>query len=86
MYLIGTGVTRSLYELTAHALLFDLQVEAGASALEARALKAGTNTEAQAVDLDYARRIIEMKAYEQGKHLRLQVEAGIESLDPVAST
>jgi len=46
-HLIGTGATRSLYELTAHdrkarAFLFDMQVEASAAALEARALKAGT--------------------------------------------
>lgn len=38
MYLIGTGVTRSRYELTAHdrktrALLFDMQVEAGTESL-----------------------------------------------------
>ena len=54
MYLIGTGVSRSRYELTAHdrrtgALMFDMQVEAGAPALEAHARKAGTNTDAQAV-------------------------------------
>lgn len=92
MYLIGTGVTRSLYELTAHdrktrALLFEMQVEASAPALEARALKAGTNTDAQAVavSLDYARRIIESKAYEQGKHFRLQVNAKIESLHRMAA-
>lgn len=88
MYLIGTGATRSLYELTAHdrkthALLFDMQVEASAPALEARALiKAGTHTDAQAVAVafDYARRIIETKAYEQSKRFRLQVEARTESL------
>ncbi|HKY54396.1 MAG TPA: hypothetical protein VJM08_08830 [Anaerolineales bacterium] len=38
MYLMGTGVTRSLYELTAHdrkthALLFDIQVEAATESL-----------------------------------------------------
>lgn len=67
MYLIGTGATRSLYELTAHdrktrALLFDMAVEAGAPALEARALKAGTDTDTQAVAvaLEHARRIIEL--------------------------
>lgn len=54
MYLIGTGATRSVYELTAHnrkthAFLFDMQVEASAPALEARALKAHTNTDAQPV-------------------------------------
>ncbi|MCI0553457.1 MAG: hypothetical protein L0287_21120 [Anaerolineae bacterium] len=92
MYLIGTGATRSLYELTAHdritrALLFDMQVEAGAPALEARALKAGTNTDAQAVAiaLDYARRIIETRAYEQGKRFHLQVEAKSESLQRIAA-
>lgn len=91
MYLIGTGVTRSLYELTAHdrkthALLFDMQVEASAPALEARALKAGTDTDAQAVAvaLDYARQIIETKAYERGKRFQLQVEAENESLHRVA--
>lgn len=63
-----------------------MQVEAGAPALEARALKAGTNTNAQAVSvaLDYARQIIETKAYEQGKRFHLQIEAGTESLHPVA--
>ncbi|MDQ3007364.1 MAG: hypothetical protein M3R47_18510 [Chloroflexota bacterium] len=87
MYLIGTGVTRSLYELTAHdrktrMLLFDMQVEVSAPALEARALKTGTNTDGQAVTiaLGYARRIIETKAYERGKRFRLQVEAETESL------
>jgi hypothetical protein len=50
--MIGTGVTRSPYELTAHdrkacALLFDMQVETSAPALEARALKAGSNTDAR---------------------------------------
>ena len=92
MYLIGTGVTRSLYKLTAHdrktrALLFDMQVEASAPALEARALKAGTHTDAQAVAVafDYARRIIETKAYEQGKRFRLQVETGTESLNRIAA-
>jgi len=92
MYLIGTGVTRSLYELTAHdrktrALLFDMQVEASASALEARALKAHTNTDAQAVAvaLDYARQIIETKVYEQGKRFRLQLAAKDESLHRIVA-
>jgi hypothetical protein len=92
MYLIGTGVTRSLYELTAHdrktgALLFDMQVEASASTLEARALKARTDTDAQAVALafEYAKRIIETKAYEQGKRFQLQVEAETVSLHLVAA-
>ena len=64
-----------------------MQVEASATALEARALKAGTNTDAQAVAvaLDYARRIIETKAYEQGKRFRLQIEVGTESLYPAAA-
>ena len=92
MYLICTGVTRSLYELTAydrktHALLFDMQVEASALALEARAVKARTDTDAQAVAiaLDYARRIIETKAYQHGKRFRLQIEPGTESLHPSAA-
>lgn len=92
MYLIGTGATRSRYELTAHdrktrALLFDMQVDASAPALEARALKAGTETDAQAVTvaLEYARRIIETKAYEQSKRFRLQVEAKTESLQPISA-
>lgn len=91
MYLIGTGVTRSLHELTAHdrktrALLFDMQVEASAPALAARALKVGTNTDAQAVAvaLDYARRIVETKEYEQGERFRLQVETESESLHRIA--
>ena len=92
MYLIGTGATRSRYELTAHdrktrALLFDMQVEAGAAALEARALKAHTDTDAQAVvvALEYARRIIETKAYEQDKRFRLKIEARIELLHRIAA-
>jgi hypothetical protein len=92
MYLIGTGVTRSLYELTAHdrktgALLFDMQVEASAPALEARALKARTNIDAQAVAvaLNYARRIIETKAYEHDQRFRLQVDAKTESLRRIAT-
>jgi hypothetical protein len=41
MYLIGTGATRALYELTAHdrktkSPLFDMQVEADTPVLEAR--------------------------------------------------
>jgi hypothetical protein len=92
MYLIGTGVTRSRYELTAHdrkthAFLFDMQVDASAPALEACALKAGTETDAQAVvvALEYARRIIEARAYEQGKRFRLQVETRTESLQQISA-
>lgn|SRR5574341_147619 len=87
MYLIGTGVSQSLYELTAHdrktkALLFDMQVEASTPVLEARALKAGIYPDAEAVRVafEYARRIIETKAYEQGKRFRLQLGAATESL------
>lgn len=64
-----------------------MQVEASASALEARALKAGTDTDAQAVAvaLDYARQIIETKAYEQGKRFHLKLEAETESLYRIAA-
>jgi hypothetical protein len=92
MYLIGTGVTRSRYELTAidrssHAPLFEMQVEASASALEARALKAKTSTDAQAVSvaLGYARHIIETNAYRQVKRFQLQVGAETESLRAIAA-
>jgi len=87
MYLIGTGVTRALYELTAHdrktkVLLFDMQVEASTPVLEARAQKASIYPDAEAVKMafEYARRIIETKAYERGKRFRLQLEAATESL------
>lgn len=92
IYSIGTGVTRALYELIAHdrkthALLFDMQVEASAQALETRALKAGTHTDAQAVAIafDHARRIMETKAYEQGKRFRLQIDVKTESLGPIVA-
>jgi hypothetical protein len=91
MYLIGTGVSRSRYELTAHdrkthALLFVVQVDASAQALAVRARKAGTNTDAQAVAaaFDQARRIVETKAYEQGRRFRLQLEADAEILRHLA--
>lgn len=87
MYLIGTGVSRSRYELTAHdrkthAPLFAVQVDASAPALEARARKAGTNTDAQAVAAAFAqaRRIVETRAYEQGGRFQLQLEAEAENL------
>jgi hypothetical protein len=87
MYLIGSGVTRSRYELTAHdrttgELLFGMQVDASARALEARALKANTSNDAQAVAvaLGYARQIVETKAYGHGNRFLLEVEAGSSSL------
>ncbi len=87
MYLIGTGVTRSVYELTANdkkskALLFDIQVEADAPALEARALKAQTHTDTQAVKIamGYARKIVDTNAYQQGKRFKLSIQAETKSL------
>ena len=87
MYLIGMGMTRSRYEFTAHdrktgKLLFGMQVDASARALEARALKANTNNDAQAVAvaLGYARQIVETKAYGDGNRFLLEVEAGSSSL------
>jgi hypothetical protein len=82
MYLIGTGVSRSRYELTAHhrktgALLFSMQVEASARGLEARARKAGTNSDVQAVAvaLEDARQIVDADDYPPGAHFQLQVES-----------
>lgn len=90
MYLIGTGVSRSRYELTAHdrktgGLLFDMQVDASAPALEARALKAGTNTDAQAVAvaLRHSTQIVETDDYRPGAHFQLLVEAETESLQRI---
>ena len=87
MYLIGMGTTRSRYELTAHdqktgELLFGMQVDASARALEARSLKANTSNDAQAVAvaLGYARQIVETKAYGHGNRFVLEVEAGSSSL------
>ena len=92
VYLIGTGATRSRYELTAQdrstgGLLFDIQVEASAPALQARAAAAGSYQDAQAVAvaLDYARRIVDAKAYEQEKRYRLIVDVASESLLPAAA-
>lgn len=93
VYLIGTGASRSLYELTAHdrrthTLLFDMQVEASAPALESRALAAGTGADAQAVSVafEHARRIIDAKAYEQSRRYRLVVEAASETLHPITAS
>jgi hypothetical protein len=87
MYLIGSGVTRSRYELTAHdrktgELLFGMQVDASAKGLEARAHKANTSTDAQAVSVavGYARQIVDTKAYGHGNRFLLEVEAGTSSL------
>ena len=87
MYLIGTGASRSRYELTAHdrkthALLFDMQVDASAEALEARALQAGGYADAQAVAaaFQHARRIIETNTFDPGEHFRLRLEAETETL------
>lgn len=90
MYLIGTGVTRSRYELTAHdrktgTLLFDMQVEATAPALEERARKAGTNSDAQAVAvaLEHARQIVETDEFQPGAHFQLQIESETASLQHI---
>jgi hypothetical protein len=87
--LIGTGATRSRYELTAHhtetrALLFDLWVEASLDALIARGRQANTLPDDQviAVALACARRILDAKAYERAEHFRLHVEPEGEVLIP----
>lgn len=87
--LIGTGVTRSLYALTAHdihsrALLFDLRIEAGAAALDVRARRAGIDPDDQAaaIALGYAHRIVDAAAYRRAAHLRLDIAAEGETLRP----
>ncbi len=87
--LMGTGASRSLYELTAHdthshVLLFDLRIEAGTEALVERGQQAGTSADAQALAIAfaYAARILDSRAYEQATHFRLQVGTESESLVP----
>lgn len=88
-YLIGSGVTRSLFMLTAHhtqtrVLLFDLRVEADFEALASRARRAGTSADDQAVaiTLDCARRIVDTGTHRNGAHFRLQIGAEREWLVP----
>ena len=87
MYLIGTGVTRTLYELTArdrktHAHLFDIRVEGTAEALAFRAHQAGTNSDAEAVSaaFQYARKVIDTNAYRNNKRFHLELKASSASL------
>ena len=87
--LMGTGVSRSLYELAAHdaqthVLLFDLRIEASTEALARRGRQAGTSADEQVLALafDYARRIVDAGAYERAAHFRLQVGIEAEVLAP----
>ena len=87
--LMGTGVSRSLYELTAHdaqthTLLFDLRIEASTEALARRGRQAGTSADDQVLTLafDYARRIMDAEAYRRTTHFRLQIETEAEVLAP----
>jgi len=87
--LMGTGVSRSLYELTAHdvqthAMLFDLRIEASTEALARRGRQAGTSADEQVLALafDYARRIVDAGAYERAVHFSLQVGIEAEVLAP----
>ncbi len=89
LMLVGTGVSRSLYELTAHdaqtrALLFDLRVEASLDTLIARGRQAGTSADEQVLALafDYARRIVDTEAYRRTTHFRLCLEPEGEALAP----
>ena len=87
--LMGTGVSRSLYELAAHdarthVLLFDLRIEASPEALARRGRQAGTSTDEQVLALafDCARRIVDADAYWRATHFRLQIETQAEVLAP----
>ncbi len=87
--LMGTGVSRSLYELTAHdakthVLLFDLRLEASPEALARRGRQAGTSADEQVLVLAfaYARRILDADAYRRATHFRLQIETEAEVLAP----
>ena len=87
--LMGTGVSRSLYELTAHdaqthVLLFDLRIEGSTEALARRRRQAGTSADEQVLALafDYARRIVDAKAYRRTTHFRLCLEPEGEALAP----
>ena len=86
---IGTGATRSRYELTAHdtqtgALLFDLQIEASLDELIVRGRQTGASPDDQAiaVALASARRILDALVYRQTTHFRLHIEPEGEILDP----
>ena len=89
LMLVGTGVSRSLYELTAHdtqtrALLFDLRVEASLDALIARGRQAGVSADEQAMTMafDCARRIVDAEAYWRTTHFQLRIEPEDEALAP----
>jgi len=87
--LMGAGVSRSLYELTAHdaqthVLLFDLRIEASTEALARRGRQAGTSADEQVLVLAfaYARRIVDAEAYRRTTHFRLCLEPEGEALVP----
>jgi hypothetical protein len=87
--LMGTGVSRSQYELTAHdaqthVLLFDLRIEASTEALARRGRQAGTSADEQVLALafDYARHIVDGEAYRRTTHFRLCLEPEGETLVP----
>ncbi len=89
LMLVGTGVSRSLCELTAHdtqthALLFDLRVEASLEALIARGRQAGVSADEQAMTItfDCARRILDAEAYRRATHFRLHIQPEGEALTP----
>ena len=91
MYLISTASPAhdrvDAHDRQTGALMFDMQVEAGAPALEAHARKAGTNTDAQAVAAAFkpARRIVDADDYRPGTRFQLQVEEATESLQRIGT-
>jgi hypothetical protein len=92
IYLIGAGVSRSLYQLTAAdrgsgRAMFDMKVEASAEALERRAALAGTSADAQAVviALQHARQIVDQDRGTDGAHFHLRIEAGGSTLQQISS-
>jgi hypothetical protein len=89
LMLVGTGVSRSLYELTAHdtqtrALLFDLWVEASLDTLIARGRQAGVSADEQAMTIafDCACRILDAEAYRRATHFHLHIQPEGEALVP----
>lgn len=87
--LIGTGVHRSVYQLTAHErasnrLLFDMRVEAEVDALLVRGHRSGISADAlmAGVAFDHARRIVDAGANGAPVHYRLEVGADTDRLAP----
>ena len=82
--LMGAGVTRALYVLTARdkrgdALLFDIRIEADLDSLIAGARRAGASADSQLMSLAFghARRLLDESAYQPPAHFHLRIGSQI---------